>query len=239
MRPRIGITSGVTGVPVVEGILPSHYVGQGYTRSVLAAGGIPIVLAAVAGYEDRMADDVIGLLDGLLLSGGTDIHPEMYGAVKDSQWTQNPDPARDKFEKALLLRARERQIPVLGICRGFQMINVAYGGSLDQHRPHENDELAPVEGLRVQKTQVIVEEGTRTFAMLDQPSIDVYCLHHQAINVVGSGLRVSAHATDGMIEALEDSVAEFVVGLLWHPEQMVDREDALLPYVKAARVYAG
>lgn len=239
MKPRIGITSGLTGVPVAEGVLPSHYVGAGYTRSILASGGIPIVLAAVAGYENQMADDVIDLLDGLVLSGGTDIHPTMYGAEIDSHWVQESDRTRDNFEKALLVQAKERQIPVLGICRGFQMINVVYGGTLDQHRPHESNDLAPVEGLRVQKTHVVVEEDTHTFEMLGQRSLDVYCLHHQAIDVVGKGLRVSAQAVDGMIEGLEDSEAEFVVGLLWHPEQMVDRDGALLPYqalVKAALV---
>lgn len=241
MKPRIGITSGATGVPVAEGVLPSHYVGQGYTRSVLAAGGIPIILAAVAGYEDQMAENVIDLLDGLVLAGGTDIHPAMYGADIDSRWTHEPDSARDNFEKALLVRARLRQLPVLGICRGFQMMNVVYGGSLDQHRPHENDDLAPIEGLRVQRTRVNVEEDSQTFTMLGEPSLEVYCLHHQAIDVVGTGLRVSARAADGTIEAIEDPETDFAVGLLWHPEQMVDRDSALLPYealVRAALVYA-
>lgn len=241
MKPRIGITSGATGVPVAEGVLPSHYLGQGYTRSVLVAGGIPIVLPAVAGFEDQMADDVIGLLDGLVLAGGTDIHPSTYGVAIDSQWTHDPDRTRDNFERALLLRARERQLPVLGICRGFQMMNVVYGGTLDQHRPHESEDLAPVEGLRVQRTQVTVEEGTQTFSMLGQTSLEVYCLHHQAIDVIAPGLRVSARATDGIIEAIEDPNVEFAVGLLWHPEQMVDRDSALLPYqalVRAAQVFA-
>ena len=241
MKPRIGITSGATGVTVAEGVLPSHYVGQGYTRSVLAAGGIPIILAAVAGYEDQMAENVIDLLDGLVLAGGTDIHPAMYGADIDSRWTHEPDAARDNFEKALLVRARQRQLPVLGICRGFQMMNVVYGGSLDQHRPHESGDLAPIEGLRVQKTRVIVEDGTQTSKMLGESSLEVYCLHHQAVDVVGTGLRVSARATDGTIEAIEDPETDFTVGLLWHPEQMVDRDSALLPYealVRAALVYA-
>jgi gamma-glutamyl-gamma-aminobutyrate hydrolase PuuD len=241
MKPRIGITSGSTGVPVAEGVLQSHYVGQGYTRSILAAGGIPIILAAVAGFEDQMADDVLDLLDGLVLSGGTDIDPEMYGSEANPQWAQGSDRARDNFERSLLVRARERQMPVLGICRGFQMINVTYGGTLDQHRPHESDDLAPVEGLRVQKTHVTVGEDTQTFEMLGRSSLDVYCLHHQAIDVLGKGLQVSARAADGMVEALEDSEARFIVGLLWHPEQMVDHESALLPYqalVKAAMVRA-
>lgn len=235
MKPRIGITSGRTGVLVAEGVLPSHYVGQGYTRSILAAGGIPLVLVAVSGYEDQMAEDVIDQLDGLLLSGGTDISPEMYGERIHSNLVQEPDLPRDRFERALLMLAKERQIPVLGICRGFQMINVVYGGTLDQNRPHESDELAPVEGLRVQKTKVAVEKESRTFAMLGHSDVDVYCLHHQAINIVGKGLQASAHASDGIIEALEDPIAKFIVGLLWHPEQMVDHEDAILPYQSLVR----
>ena len=239
MKPRIGITSGATGVPVAEGILPSHYVGQGYTRSILAAGGTPIILAAVSGYEEQMAEEVIGLLDGLVLAGGTDIHPEMYGSKIESDSAQESDHPRDRFEKALLIHARERKLPVLGICRGFQMINVVYGGSLDQHRPHESDELAPVEGLRVQKTRVIINKETRTFDMLGHSELDVYCLHHQAVARVGAGLQVSAHSSDGMIEAVEDPSAEFIVGLLWHPEQMVDHDDSLLPYQALVRAAMG
>jgi putative glutamine amidotransferase len=235
MKPRIGITSGTAGVLVAEGVLPSHYVGQGYTRSILEAGGIPLVLAAVSGYEDQMAEDVIDHLDGVLLSGGTDISPRMYGEEINSNLVQEPDLPRDRFEKALLILAKERQIPVLGICRGFQMINVVYGGTLDQNRPHESDELAPVEGLRVQKTKVMVEKESHTFAMFRHSDIDVYCLHHQAINNLGKGLYASAHASDGMIEGLEDPSARFIVGLLWHPEQMVDHEDAILPYQALVR----
>jgi len=219
-RPVIGVTSGAAGVPVAAGSLPAHYVGLGYTRSVAQAGGLPLVLPAVEGHEEELAGEVIGLLDGLVLAGGTDIHPETYGDVYDPGRTEKPDRARDRFELALVGHARERDLPVLGICRGFQILNVAYGGNLDQHRPHTDAARADVPGLEVDVTPVSVEARSRTRGVLGVDSLDVYCIHHQAVDRIGDGLVVSARARDGIVEALEDPSAGFMLGVLWHPEQM-------------------
>lgn len=230
MRPRIGITSGTGSMPVPEGTLPSHYIGRGYTRSVDEVGGLPIVLPAVEGREEADAAEMIELLDGLLLAGGTDIDPTTYGHEPDPRWTQKPDRARDRFEAALVREARKRDLPILGVCRGFQMLNVAYGGTLAQHRPHESSALADVPELRVEKTRIAMEAGTRTAAIYEVDALDVFCIHHQAIEDVGEGLRVTARASDGLIEGLEDPEARFVVGVLWHPEQMGHASDALRVY---------
>jgi gamma-glutamyl-gamma-aminobutyrate hydrolase PuuD len=218
-------------MPVAEGVLPSHYVGLGYAQSVAEAGGIPVLLPAVADYEERFAVEYLKQVDGLLLAGGTDIHPEAYGKTHDPQHTHAPDRHRDRFELALVRRARTRDLPILGICRGFQLLNVAYGGTLDQHRPHEHLALAPVPGLRVQVTPVVVEAGTTLAQVLRVAELNVYCLHHQAIQQLGAGLQVTARARDGLIEAVEDPRARFTLGVLWHPEQMGDAAGALLPYI--------
>lgn len=237
-RPVIGITCGSGGMPVAEGTLPSHYVGLGYTNSVSDAGGLPVILPAVDGLEERDAAEAISLLDGLLLAGGTDIHPECYGVEIDSERTKTPDPARDRFEIALVRQAREHRIPILGICRGFQMLNVAYGGTLDQHRPHLDAELVDHDTLRIQATHLSVEQGSLLAHALGTNQLQVYCLHHQAIDRVGKGLRVTSAAADGLIEGLEDPASGFVLGVLWHPEQMAGFADAQRVYealVTAAR----
>jgi putative glutamine amidotransferase len=237
-RPRIGITCGSAGVPVAEGTLPSHYVGLGYALAVDAAGGLPVILPAVAGHEEEDAVEALGFLDGILLAGGTDIAPQRYHQEPVSGTAQKPDQSRDAFELKLVREARTRDIPVLGICRGVQLLNIAYGGTLDQHRPHRTETLASVPGLRAQVTVVDVEDDTRMRATLARDSFQVVCLHHQAIDVVGDDLRVTARAKDGLIEGLEDPTARFVMGVLWHPEQMLDHEGSLAVYralVDAAR----
>ncbi len=215
---------------MAEGTLPSHYVGLAYARAVDAAGGLPVILPAVEGYEDEDAVDALGFVDGVLLAGGTDIAPQMYHQETVSGTTQKPDTSRDAFEMRLVREARARDIPILGICRGVQLLNIAYGGTLDQHRPHRTESLASVPGLRAQVTEVDVAGETRMREALGRESFQVVCLHHQAIDKVGAGLRITARATDGLIEGLEDPTARFVMGVLWHPEQMLERADSLSVY---------
>jgi putative glutamine amidotransferase len=222
---------------VAEGVLPSHYVGLGYTRALRDAGAIPIVLPAIQGSEEEDAADVVRLLDGLLLAGGTDIHPETYGASMDPERTQKPDRARDRFEIALVHHAKKRDLPIFGICRGFQILNVAYGGTLDQHRPHEVSKRVTLDSLRVEAIDLSVNAGSLLTAALGTDRLQVYCLHHQAVDRIGNGLQVTSSASDGLIEGLEDPKAPFILGVLWHPEQMTDSIDAQHIYeafVKAA-----
>lgn len=230
MRPRIGITSGTGGMPISEGVLASHYVGTGYADSVVGAGGLPLILASVAGSEEADAAELMRVLDGVLLAGGTDIHPETYGQTLDAQWTQKPDVPRDHFEVALVREARGRGLPILGICRGFQMLNVAYGGTLAQHHPHEGAPLVDDADLRIQVTDLEVDPTSKVGLALGVSQMQVYCLHHQAIDALGEGLRVTSSATDGLIEGIEDPSAGFVAGVLWHPEQMTGSTDAQRVY---------
>lgn len=229
-RPRIGITSGSAPVPVAEGTLASHYVGLAYTWAIDSVGGVPVVLPAVEGHEEEDALELIGAVDGILLSGGTDIHPATYGQALDRERTHDPDTSRDRFELALVARAREAGLPILGVCRGLQLLNVAYGGTLDQHRPHRSSLRVSRTDLRIEETHLRVEPGTRTRAILGVDRLAVYCLHHQAVDRVGEGLVVTMRAADGLVEGLEDPSAPFVLGTLWHPEQTAHREAALRIY---------
>lgn len=227
--PRIAITCGRAGVPVAEGTLPSYYLGEGYPRAVADADGCPLILPPVPGFENRLAAALDGC-DGLLLAGGTDIHPQTYGARSDPGRTHKPDSARDQLEIRLVREARRRRLPVLGVCRGFQLLNVAYGGTLDQHHPHTASVLSFDPRLRIEKTTVSVELGTRLAAALGTGKIVVCCLHHQAIDRVADGLAVTGRAADGLIEAVEDTTAPFIIGVAWHPEQMLGSAQARAIY---------
>ena len=221
-RPRIAISSGRAGVPVHAGLLPSYYLGEGYPRAVAAAGGIPLILPCVPGHEDELAAVALDGIDGLLLAGGTDIHPENYGQVYDPALTHDPDPVRDRFELALVRAARDRSLPVFGVCRGFQILNVSYGGSLSQHRPHRQARAVGSPDLRIEETDVTLDPSSRLAGLLGSATTSVYCIHHQAIDEVGAGLRVVGQADDGTVEAVEDAAGAEILGVLWHPEQMLD-----------------
>jgi putative glutamine amidotransferase len=229
-RPRILLSAGTADVPVAEGFLPSHYVGLGYARAIAAAGGLPLVVPNVAGHEAELAAAAIEQGDGLLLTGGTDLDPATYGRTLDEAETRHPDPARDRIEAALIDAARARRLPILGICRGFQMLNVAYGGTLDQHRPHDGSTVVDHPLLRIEETKVSLRPGSVVARAVGCEQIAVYCLHHQAVEEIGHGLVATGTAADGLIESLEDPSADFVLGVLWHPEQMLERDHARAIY---------
>jgi putative glutamine amidotransferase len=187
-----------------------------YADSVAAAGGIPVLLPPAPGVEDALAR-----LDGLMLSGGGDIDPARYGAEPAPQLTSVRE-ERDAAEFALLDAAMSLQLPVLGICRGMQVINVARGGSLHQHLPDVvgHDGHAPVPGA-FGTHQVRVAPGSRLSGILGRDAdlaIAAPTHHHQAVDRLGKGLTATAWAADGTIEAFEADGGPFVVAVQWHPE---------------------
>ena len=196
---------------------PAVVLPRRYTDAIAAAGGIPVLLPPVPGIQDALAR-----LDGLLLSGGGDIDPARYGAEPAPQLTSVRD-ERDAAEFALLDAALSLRLPVLGICRGMQVINVARGGSLHQHLPdvvgHEGH--APVPG-GFGEHPVRVAPGSRLSGILGRAGglpIATPTHHHQAVDQLGKGLTASAWAEDGTVEAFEaDGGDSFVVAVQWHPE---------------------
>lgn len=220
MRPRIGITTTPSSHISVTLDIPRPIVSLdvAYVDAVTVAGGVPVLLPTV---DDGLADDVMGALDGLILSGGGDVNPACYGAEPAPE-TGGVDPARDAFELAALAAAEDRGLPVLAVCRGMQVLNVAHGGTLLQHVPDvTHTEHKDVEHWNVSANPVTVERGSQLHDLCGGTHLTVNSLHHQAIDELGSGLRVTALDEDDIVEAVEPIGDERVIGVQWHPELLI------------------
>ncbi|HSN03209.1 MAG TPA: gamma-glutamyl-gamma-aminobutyrate hydrolase family protein [Acidimicrobiales bacterium] len=185
-----------------------------YPRSVALAGGLPVELA-----RDADVDALVERLDGLVLSGGADVDPDLYGAEPDVNLGA-VERERDEWELALFSAARRLDLPILAICRGFQLLNVALGGTLNQHVELDEGAGHPqwdVDG-RTPTHSVNVVAGTRTASIL--PSTwPVNSLHHQTVETVGEGLIITARASDGVVEGVESPDGS-VLAVQWHPEML-------------------
>jgi gamma-glutamyl-gamma-aminobutyrate hydrolase PuuD len=220
-RPIIGITTyAEPSVRWGAWDLPTALVPLDYVTAVERAGGRPLLVPPSLDGIDETLD----VVDGLIFSGGSDLDPETYGAEAHPE-TNGVRPERDRGELALLQAALERDLPVLAICRGSQVLNVARGGDLVQHLPDVvGDEKHKHTPGAFADHDVEVDAGTRLGRILGDRA-PVKSHHHQGFGRVGEGLRESARAEDGTIEALEDPSKRFAIGVLWHPEA---GEDAAL-----------
>ncbi|WP_157576455.1 gamma-glutamyl-gamma-aminobutyrate hydrolase family protein [Mycobacterium sp. GA-2829] len=211
-----------------------------YFQGVNLAGGVAVLLPPQP-VDSGAAARVLDGLDGLIITGGKDVDPARYGQTPHST-TDEPDRVRDAWEFALLEEALRRGVPVLGICRGAQVLNVALGGTLFQHLPDVIGHTHHQKGNAVFGTSAVwTEPGTRLADLIGATS-DAQCYHHQAIDRVGDGLLVSARDDDGVIEAVEldrDSHPDqWVVGVQWHPEERLDDLRLFAAVVEAAGRYA-
>lgn len=220
-RPSIGITPDVT-TPTAEAPLLKYDVKIAYAEAVLRAGGLPFVLP----YSDdkQVVDAYLDRVSGVLVTGGAfDIPPEAYGeSARDGLGTLKP--GRTNFEMLVLRGALSRRMPVLGVCGGMQLLNVAFKGTLFQDirlevpasKSHEqsHDRTHP-------QHPVEVKDGTVLADCVGRGQLMVNSTHHQAVKAVGEGLLTSAIANDGIIEAIEAKEG-FVVGVQWHPELLID-----------------
>lgn len=222
-RPRIGISTGRTGVPVTEGTLAAYYVGRAYVRAVIRAGGLPLVIPAVDEELDAVVAGALEVIDALVLPGGCDLSPEIYGGQPEA--ALDADPVRDELELALLRGALERDMPVLGICRGMELINVALGGTLRDGVNHPDATPEEVSELgEVHFHEVRVVPGTLAAEVFATDRVQASCVHHQAPEQVGAGLAASVFAEDGSIEGVESREMD-LLGVIWHPELALDRAD--------------
>jgi putative glutamine amidotransferase len=192
-----------------------------YVESLRRAGGLEAIVMTES-LDAAAVDDVLARVDGLLLLGGGDLDPGTYGEEAHTKVYGVSD-ARDETELALTRAAVERGMPVLAICRGHQLLNVALGGSLEQHildRPGVSEHGKPGVAGGALEHEVSVEPGTRLAAALGTTRPVASCHHHQAVDVPGATLRVVARADDGVIEGTElvDEHGPWVVGIQWHPE---------------------
>jgi putative glutamine amidotransferase len=210
-----------------------------YIEGVNLAGGI-VSLLSPQPVDDDIASRILDGLDGLIITGGRDVVPDGYG--------QQPHPATDKsveenrlrdaFEFALVRGAIRRRMPLLGICRGAQVINVALGGTLHQHLPDVIGHTHHQKGNAVFSTSSVrTVPGTRLAALIGDSS-DAQCYHHQAIDRLGDGLIVSAQDTDSVIEAVEIPGDSFVLAVQWHPEERLDDLRLFAAVVEAAAAHA-
>jgi len=232
-RPVIGITA-YAEQETSWGVwtLPAVLVPLAYVNAVEAAGGRAFVIPPT---EDGI-EETLDRLDGIVFSGGSDIEPDLYGADAHPT-TLGTRPGRDRAELAMLTAALERDMPVLAICRGSQVFNVARGGDLEQHVPERvgHDGHREVPGVFSDHPVEVLPDTT--LATLIGDRTDIKSHHHQGFGRIGDGLRVSARADDDTVEAIEDPSRRFALGVLWHPEEGGDLRlfEALVEQARAYR----
>lgn len=234
-RPRIGLTTywqhGEWGVwSDIAAIVPGNYI-----RAVVAVGGTPVLLPPVGTDVS-----VLEMLDGLIVIGGVDVDPARY--EQEPHPHTAPQPERDAHDTALLREALERAVPLLAICRGAQVLNVALGGSLHQHVP----DLIPEAAARYQpspgvfgKVEFTVTPGTLTAELLGEQA-QAPCYHHQSLDRLGEGVQVTSRADDGTVETVElPDAPGWVLGTQFHPEENLEDLRLFRGFVHAAADYAG
>jgi putative glutamine amidotransferase len=249
-RPLIGVTTSevrepkrIQQTPESEPKVREMVLGLTYLRAIEAAGALPMVVPPLP--EEAIAP-LLDRLDGICLSGGPDLDPDTYGADPHPELGPT-EPDLDRFELSVARCADAREIPILAICRGTQALNVARGGSLIQHLPAVSEEIAHRQSAPGNETShtIEIEPGSRLAAALGDDKVevrdelDVNSFHHQAIERLGEGLKVTARAPDETPEAIEDPSRRFLIGVQWHAETLVHRtyEAALFRhFVEASRL---
>ena len=215
--PVIGIACAVLRAQWGPWDQDAAVVAADYIRQVQRAGGIALVIPPDADNVDALLD----LLDGLMLTGGNDLEASSYGADAHPE-AEDADPARDRFEADLVRRAIERDIPFLGICRGIQVLNVAFGGTLTQHLPDvhgTDDHRRSIGTFEGNDHLVALTDGSQAARAAGETTHRVPSHHHQAVDRVGDGLMVTGRSVgDDVPEALEMPGRRFALGVQWHPE---------------------
>ena len=238
-RPVLGLTTYLQQAQTGVWDVHASFLPAIYFQGVNLAGGIAVLLPPQP-VDAEEAGRVLDGLDGLIITGGKDVDPARYGQQPHPN-TDEPDKVRDAWEFALLDAALQRGLPVLGICRGAQVLNVACGGTLVQHLPDVIGHTHHQKGNAVFATSAVrTLPGSRLAALIGESS-DAQCYHHQAIDRLGDGLVVSARDSDGVIEAVEfDGGAGkdgWVLGVQWHPEERLDDLRLFAGVVAAANLY--
>lgn len=243
MLPVIGITARPQNVPTAADEILGHAVTHTYTDSVTRAGGVPVLLPSL---DTALIDTLLDHVDGILLTGGGDIDPERYGAERDDS-VRMVSPERDDFELALVRKAYERKMPTMAICRGNQVVNVAFGGTLIQDiQSHGGAHGHDIIGAAAYEphSQVMLEEGSWIASILGAGVHGINSIHHQAVEELGEGLKVVGAAPDGTIEALEHQDRDWdLLSVQWHPEYLGarghgDSHDLFTAFIESAAKYA-
>ncbi len=231
-RPVVGITTYVEPAAWGAWRLPAALIPYDYVRAIEHAGARALLVPP----SEEGVEETLDALDGILFSGGADLDPQTYGAEAHSE-TRDTRPERDRGELALLEAALARDMPVLAICRGLQVLNVARGGDLVQHLPDTvgHEQHRETKGV-FSDHGVRIDDDSQVGSLLGV-RVPMKSSHHQGVGRIGEGLREVAWADDGIVEALEDPARRFAVGVLWHPEAGDDRKlfEALVAEARAYR----
>jgi len=212
MKPVIGISANLDGEE------RTYYLKDYYVASTLSAGGIPVILPAVCDYE--IIKSYTSICNAFIISGGGDADP--------AYWQESPvkdlgeiNPIRDNFEINLIRNIMEHNLPLLGICRGCQLINIASGGSIvqDIKGNFQHQQNAP---RNYAFHWIFIDKYSKLAEIIKNEKIRVNSFHHQAVKIPGTGLRIAACSSDGTVEAIESTVGKFTLGVQWHPECMDD-----------------
>jgi gamma-glutamyl-gamma-aminobutyrate hydrolase PuuD len=203
-----------------------------YVTAVVRSGGTPVLLPP----SPTEPSDVLGVLDGLVITGGPDVDPARYGADRQEK-TGRPRTERDAWELGLAHAALKLDLPLLAICRGLQILNVALGGTLHQHLPDViGSDAHRIEPGQMTANSFTVEEATLVAGILGTEPMGL-CHHHQAIDRLGHRMRAVAFAGDGTIEAVEVADQQFALGVQWHPEDAPDDDRLFTALVEASVLY--
>lgn len=216
-RPRIGVTTYHRDNPD----RPRFFLPAAYVDAVRGAGGLPLLLPP----GDEAAEEILAHLDGVIFTGGGDIHPRRFGGDPHPHHYSICD-ERDEFELRLIRGALDAELPTFAICRGTQVLNVALGGDLHGHLPDVvGDHVAHRESQEQHALhRVAVAPGSRLAEVLEVESLEIASWHHQAVNRLGEGLRAVAWADDATVEALELESAPWLLAVQWHPELQLEEE---------------
>lgn len=215
-RPLIGITPGF------DYKTNKLFLNKGYTDAINQAGGIAFVLPIIT--DEDILKNALKKCDGFLLSGGPDIDAVYFGEA-NMPYGREISPFRDAMEILVAQRAIALNKPILGICRGTQVINIAFGGNIYQDIVEENKDNRIIKHLQEAPVwypvhNIVIEKESKLASLFDKSSIKVNSFHHQAIKNVASGFRITSMALDGIIESIEHKAHIFAVGVQWHPELM-------------------
>lgn len=236
LRPVIGLTTYLQQAKSGIWDKRAAFLPGIYIEGVTLAGGIPTLLPPQPVDAD-IANRILDGIDGLVITGGRDVDPSSYGHDPHPT-TDEPDRGRDVWEFALIDAALRRHLPLLGICRGAQVLNVALGGTLHQHLPDLVGHTRHQQGNAVFGTSSIRTVAGSRLAGLVGDNTNAQCYHHQAIDRLGDGLMISAWDSDGVIEAVEMPGHDFVLAVQWHPEETLDDLRVFAGLVDAARLYS-
>lgn len=214
-----------SAAPVI-GILPRYdteftnlTLSEGYITGIIAAGGLPLMIPLT--FDQENVERILDLCDGFLIPGGPDITPSLYGRDEEPQLCRT-SPMRDAMEFMLIPEILKRDIPLLGVCRGMQALGVSMGCTLNQHIPtkYSHSDIKHVQSTLFAPPShtVEIDASSQLYSLLKQKEIHVNTIHHQSLETIAEGVRVSAQASDGVVEAIELPGYRFAVGVQWHPE---------------------